>query len=168
MLFHGSNVEIKDGFLKPNISFDYKPLVYATDNYWYALVRCGKFDIKDISIREEYIDPNHPYTLVELRENAFRDIFDTSGYIYMIDNFCFTERNGEYISENSVPIHGTKHIENVWASMQEGIYNGAYNLVNYQDCNKYFKSIGCDKEAYLKRREDRIRKIKELKGEVNG
>lgn len=160
-LYHGSNTLITDGYLTPHISFDYKPLVYATDDYTYALVRCGKFNLQDISIKEEYKGIGTTFTLIELRENAFKDIFNTVGYIYDVPKICFVKKDNEYISEDEILILHTTIIQNVWEEMQK--YKDKYEFISFADSDVYFKQCGIDKVAYFERRKERIKKLKEIK-----
>ena len=55
MLWHGSNKYIKVQLI-PHKSFHYEPLVYATADLYYALVRDGKFDINKFLLKEDYDD----------------------------------------------------------------------------------------------------------------
>lgn len=162
LLMHGSNTHIKNKYLLPHVSFDYKPFVYTTDDFSYALVRCGKFNPKDIAIKEDYTGKENPYILVELRENAFKDIFDTDGWIYYVNKFAVAKRpNNEYVSTLPMFIVGKQHINNVWEAMMK--YKDRYNLVSYEDSDEYFKRSGIDREAYMARRKIRIEKLKEFK-----
>lgn len=45
-MFHGSNHFIKDKIV-PNTGFHCEPYVYGTNDFNYALVRAGKFDINN-------------------------------------------------------------------------------------------------------------------------
>lgn len=163
ILYHGSHINIQDDYLTPQISFDYKPLVYATDNPWYTLVRCGKFNPEEISIKEDYIDSSHKYTLVELRENAFKDIFDTDGYIYYVNAEDFKYNGYEYVSVKPVKIQIKLYVDNVWEKMQGYMGKIAYELIEFKDSDRYFEQRGIDKNAYLKRRNARIEKLREQK-----
>lgn len=82
MLWHGSNTFI-EGQLIPHKSFHYEPLVYATADLYYALVRAGKFDTNKFLLKEDY--DGDSYTLIELKENAIEEVFDTDGYIYAVN-----------------------------------------------------------------------------------
>lgn len=165
-LYHGSNTNIIGNILTPHISFDYKPLVYATDDFAYAVVRCGKFNIEDISIKEDYRGFDHLYTLVELCPNAFKDIFDVSGTVYFVDDVNFSMvRDNEYISEKEVSITNKVHIDNVWGFMINGPFSDRYNLFPYEGRDYYFNVNNIDFDAYMARRQERIQKIKNIKGE---
>lgn len=162
-LYHGSHTNIEDEYLQPHISFDYKPLVYATDNQWYALARCGKFDIEDFAIKEEYIDSCHKYILVELRKNAFKDVFDTDGYIYFVNEEDFEYNGHEYVTSSPVKIRRKLYVDNVWEKMQGYMGKIAYELIKFKNSEEYFKKNNIDKDAYLDRRKARIEKLKEFK-----
>lgn len=159
-LFHGSQVNLCPGqYLKPRVSFDYEPLVYATDDYIYALVRSGKFDIEDCAIKEDYSRKNCIFTLVELRKNAFRDIFDTDGVIYWVDKSDFTKNNDvDYVSPNRVKIIDKTYIPNVWEEMQK--HSGRFRFVSFDDCDRYFLENEIDKDMYMERRKYRVEKLK--------
>lgn len=164
LIFHGSNTSIPNGeFLMPMVSFDYEPLVYATDDIAYALVRCGKFDISDIAIKEDYQGADKKYTLVELYPGAFEKVFSTEGYLYFVNAKDFEKRDNEYVSRKPVQIVSRFCIPNVWLHMLTPAINEAYRLVRYRDSVEYLKSIGCDLDKYLERRRERVRKILELK-----
>ncbi len=158
MLFHGSNTKMQNGdFLKPNISFDYKPLVYATSDLLYALVRCGKFDITDVAIREEYDGETKPYVLVELRENAFKDIFNTTGYIYCVKEDTFIQKDVEFVSSLPVKVDGYITIKNVYDELKNA--GSHIKLIEFKDLENHMEEIGCDLTAYLQRRKERVNKI---------
>lgn len=167
MLYHGSNYIIEGDVLTPHVSFDYKPYVYATDDFAYAVVRCGKFDIEDIAIKEEYEGSRYPYTLVELRPNAFKDIFNVSGVVYFVDGKNFVEKDNEYVSEYGVPVINRVYIENVWNMMTNGPFANRYYLIPYEARDYYFKMKHIDLDAYMSRRYDRICKILSKRGGYN-
>jgi len=81
MLYHGSNVLITSK-LMPRTSFHYVPYVYATSDWHYALVRSGKFDIREIFFKEDY--DGNSYTLIELSPGATEKIFNTKGEVTRI------------------------------------------------------------------------------------
>ena len=120
-LFHGSNKYIEN-HLKPFMSFHYTPLVYATSDFYYALVRAGKFDMDNFLIKEDYT--NDLFTLIELEENAFDKTFNTEGYIYIVNgNFVRIDglMDNEYISETECTIKETFFVKNVKQAILDNI-----------------------------------------------
>lgn len=158
MLYHGSNNFITD-CIEPRVSFDYKPLVYATDDLAYAIVRSGAFNIldDDIVIKEDY--DGEKLTLVELKDGSFNKVFNTFGYVYVINEEYFNKSdNGlEYVSENKVPYVYVIKIDNVLSTISS-ITNSKVGLVWHKDNDMYFNKTGIDKNEYLTRRKQR-RKI---------
>lgn len=158
MLYHGSNHELQGDCLLPKISFDYAPLVYATDDPAYALLRCGKFDPSDFAIKEEYEDAKHPIALIELRKDAFSDVFNTKGYIHRVRRDAFYRSGMDFLSYEPVKVVITKEIENVWHEMTHKMCNRFY-FVSYADSEEYFRRKGFDLQAYLARRKERVEKL---------
>lgn len=161
-LFHGSNTYIK-GSLKPHKSFHYDKYVYATSDYSYALVRAGKFDIDNFAIKEDY--NGVIYTLVELKENAFEEVFNTEGYIYLVDSKYFFKTDKcmpyEYISKYKCKIIQTFKISNVLEEIKK-YENIHYKLIAYgsEEEKEYWNTVNGGKDGYLKRRKERAKKIK--------
>ena len=108
-LYHGSNKYIENE-LTPHKSFHYKPLVYATSDYYYALVRAGKFDVNKLTFKEDY--DGITFTLIELVPNAFEEVSNIDGYIYEVDDRTFV-----YLSQ-SIP-HSSELIH---LRLQQSIY----------------------------------------------
>ena len=156
-LYHGSNKYIENE-LVPHKSFHYKPLVYATSDYYYALVRAGRFDVNKLTFKEDY--DGYTFTLIELVPNAFEEVFDTDGYIYEVDNRTFMYISdlmpNEYISHDNCTIIKTLHIENV----SEEILKCPYICVlKYEDSDEYWKTVRGGREGYLQRRKERVEKL---------
>lgn len=162
MLYHGSKYLIEDE-LEPRLSFAYKRLVYATDNYFYALVRAGNFDMNKFLIREDYNGADKPYQLVEVVPGAFEEVFNCRGYIYEVDERSFISSCdvNEFVSEDYVKIENVTAIENVWEEMLKHAEH--YELVPYEDSERVWKTVRGGKEGYLERRMRRIQKMKEVK-----
>ena len=158
MLYHGSNKNIK-GFLKPFISFHYKPLVYATSDYLYALVRCGKFDFTKLTFKEDYDEKT--FRLIELVPNAFEKVFNTDGYIYLLNEADFTHTDNlmfsEYVSNKECKIQDTIYVPNV----AEEILKTNIEIIRYGQDADYWKTVRGGKEGYLERRLKRVKIIKE-------
>lgn len=160
-LYHGSHTKLQIGdYLVPKISFDYTPYVYATDNMAYALIRSGKFNFKDIAIKEDYIGGKH--ILVELKRDAFKDIFDTKGYIYILNADDFLLAGDEFVSDKPIQIREMIYVDNVWDRMHSDWFKFHYDFVDYDHSDEYFIVNNINKEAYLARRRDRIKRLEEL------
>ena len=157
MLYHGSNHKI-DNQLKPHVSFDNEPLVYATDDYRYALVRAGRFNVEEFLIKEDYFGDNQPIRLVEIEPGAFQRTFNTKGYIYSVEKKHFEKRNNEYISIDPVNIKYVQIIFNVWEEIQQRPQD--YQLIYYEDSDAYWQTVSGSKEEYLERRAARVAEIK--------
>lgn len=157
MLYHGSNYFIKDE-LKPEYCFGVKKLIYATEDYCYALVRAGAFNPLKAFLREEYESPDKPYKLMELYPGAFKDVFDVKGYIYEVEDDLFSiNSDNEYITESNVKIVKCTEIPNVWSEMMK--YSERYELITYEESDKHWEKVRGGKEGYLKRRKERISKM---------
>jgi hypothetical protein len=158
MLYHGSKYFIKDE-LEPRMSFACKKLVYATDNYFYALVRAGKFDMTKALIREDYKGPDRPYQLVEVVPGAFEEVFNCKGYIYEVDerSFISSPDVSEFISEHNVKVERCIVIENVYEELLKNIEH--YELVPYENSEEIWKTVRGGREGYLERRAKRLEQI---------
>lgn len=160
MLYHGSKYFIKDE-LEPRLSFACKRLVYATDNYFYALVRAGNFDMTKALIREDYNGADKPYQLVEVVPGAFEEVFNCKGYIYEVDDRSFVSSGdiNEFVSETNVAIENVIVIENVYEELLK--HSEHYELISYEDADEVWMTVRGGKEGYLERRAKRIQKMKE-------
>ena len=158
-LYHGSNKYIENELI-PHKSFHYEPLVYATSDYYYALVRAGKFDVNKLTFKEDYDGMAH--TLVELTPNAFEEVFNTDGYVYEVDSNYFYKRESlmpnEYISQENCPILKTKYFENIGEEIKMRFPH--INIIKYEESDDYWKTVRGGKEGYLKRRRERVEKLK--------
>lgn len=161
MLYHGSKYFIKDE-LEPRVSFAYRKLVYATDNYFYALVRAGNFDMTKFLIREDYNGADKPYQLVEIVPGAFEEVFNSRGYIYEVDDRTFISSGdvNEFVSEVNVKIKNCIVIENVYEEILKNSEH--YELISYENSEEIWKTVRGGKEGYLERKAKRIQKIKEV------
>ena len=160
-LYHGSNKYIENK-ITPHKSFHYKPLVYATSDYYCALVRAGKFDVNKLTFKEDY--DGVTYTLIELDPNAFEEVFDTDGYIYEVDDNLFVHTDdlmpNEYICKENCKIVKTTHIENVGLEIKMRFPH--INIIKYEEADDYWKTVRGGREGYLKRRRERVEKLKEI------
>lgn len=156
--YHGSSSLILD-YIKPHLSFHLSSLTYLTTDYYYALVRCGKFEIDKFLIKEDY-HPNN-YTLVELEKDAFIKTFNSMGYIYTVEDGRYIHNESfmlnEYASCAPCEIQEVDIIPNVFEAILSN--SNKYNLISYQESNDYWKTIRGGKEGYLKRREQRVQTI---------
>lgn len=147
LLYHGSKTEIQNE-LTPHISLEQIPLVYATDDYDYALIRSGKFIPGEILIREEHDNGKH--SLAELEPGAFKKVFDRTGYIYEVDNSNFKYNYGtEYISNDNAKINKTNKIENVLEEIKK---NPNIELVTYENPGDYWDHVTGGMEGYKERK----------------
>lgn len=162
MLYHGSHTYIEDKLI-PHKSFHYEPYVYATNDYFYALVRAGKFNVNNLTLKEDYDGITH--TLIELKENAFKEVFDTDGYIYLVNDndFYRTEKcmPNEYISTKECGIVKRIYISNLFDEINKccSIY---IKLITYgsNEEKEYWETVRGGKEGYLQRRKERIERLK--------
>lgn len=160
MLWHGSN-KFVEGQLVPHKSFHYKPYVYATSDSIYALVRAGKFDINNPTLKEDY--DGRVYTLIELKENAIEEVFDTDGYIYVVDESSFSHIDGcipnEFVSAEPCKIIDTLHINNILDNIKH--YSSYYKIIRYgsDEEKEYWKTVNGGKEGYLQRRKERVKRL---------
>ena len=161
MLWHGSSAYI-EGQLVPHKSFHYEPYVYATSDPYYALVRAGKFDVDKFLLKEDY--DGNTYTLIELEEGAIEKVFDTDGYVYVVDEQMFSHSDhcmpNEFISTESCNIIDTLHIENILDNMK--FHHYCYKFIRYgsEEEKEYWKTVRGGKEGYLQRRKERIEKLR--------
>ena len=158
-LYHGSNTYIENE-LTPHKSFHYEPLVYATSDARYALVRAGKFDVNKFTFKEDY--DGVTYTLIELVPNAFEETFNTDGYVYEVDDTSFIQTNdlmpNEYISHNNCSIIRTFRVRNVGEEIK--LLYPYIKIIKYEEADEYWKTVRGGKEGYLQRRKERIEKLR--------
>lgn len=102
VLYHGSNLNLN--LIKPIDKY-----VYATDLYEYALCFAGnRLDNIDISFKPQL-------TLTETKENAFKQTFDTDGYIYALDYNLFHEYSPHiFVSLQEIKPIESLHIYNIY------------------------------------------------------
>lgn len=157
MLYHGSKTYIK-GKLEPRKSYEMIDWVYATDDYFYALIRCGNFDITKFLIREDFNEETGKLSMAEIVPGAFKYLFDRPGYIYCLDEKYFRHnRWTEYVSDTEVPIKKIIFIENVWNEIRK--HPDKYDIYYYDDL-EYWKTVRGGKEGYLERKRKVIENIK--------
>lgn len=158
MLYHGSKHQITDE-ITPHVSFDGIPLVYATDDYRYALIRAGNFNPDKFMLKEDYSGIGEPIRLIELYPGAFLDAFDCEGHIYMIESDTFTMNvQNEYISKQPVKIKEQQTIRNIWYVIKN--HYTQFELIYYEDSEPYWKTVRGGRAGYLKRREERASALK--------
>lgn len=157
-LYHGSNKHIENELI-PHKSFHYEPLVYATSDYYYALVRAGKFDVNKLFFKEDY--DGYTSTLVELIPNAFEEVFNTDGYIYEVDNRTFVYISdlmpNEYISHDNCTIIKTTHILNIGEEIKMRFPH--IQIIKFEESDEYWKTVRGGKDGYLQRRRERVEKL---------
>lgn len=160
-LFHGSNNgQILK--LKPSISLEFTKHVYATDSFTYALVRAWKqLDL----IREEYRGNGMPFELAECYPNAFEQMFDCKGYVYLLnlEDFYQDPVNLEYKSDEEVIPVDRVDVPNIWDLMRRiNIDNYFYDL-HWNDDEEYWKNVRGGRNGFLKRKLERKQKMIELR-----
>lgn len=161
MLWHGSNTYI-EGQLVPHKSFHYEPYVYATSDQCYALIRAGKFDVNNLTLKEDY--DGFAYTLIELKENAIEEVFDTDGYMYAVDEESFYRTEdcmpNEFISKEPCNIKYTLHIRNILDDIKH--YYPYIKIIRYgsKEEKEYWKTVRGGREGYLQRRKERVEKLR--------
>lgn len=160
-LYHGSNKYIENE-LTPHKSFHYEPLVYATSDLRYALVRAGKFDVNKLTFKEDYDEVT--FTLVELTPNAFEEVFNTDGYIYEVDDSLFIHTDdlmpNEYICHDNCRIIKTIRIRNVGEEIK--LMHPYIQIIRYEESDNYWKTVRGGREGYLQRRRERVEKLNSL------
>lgn len=160
ILYHGSNKYIENELI-PHKSFHYKPLVYATSDYTYALVRAGKFDVNKLTFKEDY--DGVTFTLIELVPNAFEEVFNTDGYIYEVDDSLFVHTDdlmpNEYICYDNCIIIKTIYIKNIGKEIK--MMYPYIQIIKYEEADDYWKTVRGGREGYLQRRKERVEKLNE-------
>lgn len=160
MLYHGSKLYI-DGQLVPHKSFHYEPYVYATSDIYYAIVRAGKFDVDKILFKEDYDGVS--YTLVELREGALEEVFDTDGYVYIVNESTFSHADycmaNEFVSSEPCDIIDVLYLNNILEVICSN--KDYYKIIRYgsKEEKEYWETVNGGREGYMKRREERIKKL---------
>ena len=166
-LFHGSPI---GGLtvLKPQISLELKPRLYATADRRYAIIRAGaQLDL----VREEYQGFDKPFEIAECYPNAFEKQFDRVGYIYWVDKKDFIinpDDPDEYICDHEVRPVRCETISNILSLMQEGLWlgTGGFELVYEWDSEEYWKGVRGGREGYLERKLARKTKMLEMRKEA--
>ena len=136
ILYHGSKKDLD--ILKPFVSDNRRSAVYASTDFNFALCYSG-YQWNDSLIRQSYY--NKQLTLIELRQDIFKELFNTSGYVYTIDSDKFIKvPNGvytEYYSFDEVYIKDKLYIENVL----DKIRDSNIDLYYYPDKPNWFYNI---------------------------
>ena len=157
-LYHGSNCgTIK--VLEPRISLEYKKLVYATDDIYYALVRAGKqLDL----IREEYHGRYKNFELAECYPNAFKRMFECKGYLYVLnpEDFYQDPETLEYKSEKPVVPIERIDIQDIWYWMHR-LGDRAYDFHYYGD-DTYWETVRGGLNGFLERKKRNKQKMNEM------
>ena len=119
ILYHGSHVDIKGKFIVPkNNSQEDNNYVFASKDRNFALHYAGK-PWHDGIIYEGYY--NSQLYLIEGHKGAFKEIFDTDGYIYTVPNSddFINDHGGVYKSTSKVPIIKKDYISNVLEAIEK-------------------------------------------------
>lgn len=165
-LFHGSqNGRIFE--LKPMISLEFIPRVYATEDYRYALVRAGK---QLDEIREEYYGTGKPFELAECYPGAFEHQFNCQGYIYCLNpkDFTYNPETTEYTSEKPVIPVKVVRIDNLWQLMRgmNASTDGEWYKFIFSDDEEYWDNVRGGREGFLKRKLEAKQKMLKLRDEL--
>ena len=160
MLYHGSTKKFDT--LKTNVSYELEKWCYATDDYSYALIRCGAFDVNKALIREEHEIGKH--TLCELYPGAFNDVFNRPGYMYILQENNFTKfRETEYVSDHDVTPMYRIEIKNVLARL---LVDPSIILIKDEDSEEYWKNVKGGKQGYIQRKQESAKLIAEKKNSL--
>ena len=110
---------------------------------------------------EDYVGKDKPFRLVEIIPGAFKEAFDVSGYIYEVDDNLFETYGDqtEFVSNQSVKVVKTIKIDNVWNEMMKHAEH--YELISYDNSEEHWKTVRGGKDGYLKRRTERLNKVRE-------
>ena len=175
MLYHGSQNELQLGDkLTPQISFDKKPYVYATNDLCYAIIRSGRFEMNKFQIAESYDTVDCVYRLIELEPNAFKSVFGCTGYVYYLEdcNFLKTQNcaNNEYISSSEVPIVGKLEVNKIYDYLKNKAELRNMELITYKssEWHRHWEGVSGGLEGYILRRWNRLKEMQELQVKLEG
>ncbi len=128
-LYHGSHY-LYDKLIPANIhgdpNFQGKKYVFASPVLKYALLFSGKkWSDRDFSVMTSHGSRDPLIHVTEMRPNAFTDIYNTSGYIYVMNSSKFHnyskfeqyQSDWEYISEYEIKPEETIFYKNVLESL---------------------------------------------------
>ncbi len=161
-LYHGSSTSHLK-VLRPNISLELKPRLYATEDYYYALVRSGRqLDL----IREEYYGLDKPFELCECYPGAFEQMFDAPGSIYTVPKSGFRMNPNdpdEYISDDYAYPVGEMWHNSALRIMRE--HPERFKLIFYgtPEWREYWKNVRGGLDGYLERKHERKNKMMKLR-----
>lgn len=132
--YHGSNVDIKDNFLKTSYDgFEKMPLVYANSIRTASL----KFAIKDIYIMWGCSINNYVW-FIEILPDMFKK-FQTFGYMYSVEPKYFEpEYYPSYISKSNVPIVKKEFIPNIYYDIKK--QDNAI-MIDFKEFKKFLSNI---------------------------
>ena len=156
-LFHGSQCGTIT-VLEPRTSLEFQKLVYATDDWYYALVRAGKqIDV----IREEYNGKDKPFELAECYPNAFEQMFSCKGYVYLLDpdDFYQDPNTLEYKSDKPVIPVDRIGIDNIWDWMRRLNVDDEFYDLHWFDDIEYWSHVKGGREGFLKRKLERKQRM---------
>lgn len=160
-LFHGSNCGTIT-VLEPRTSLEFTKHVYATDNWYYAMVRAGKqLDL----IREEYYGIDKPFELAECYPNAFEQMFSCKGYVYLLNakDFYQDPVTLEFKSDKPVIPVDRIDISNIWYWMRRLNINNEFYDFHYHGDEEYWKGVRGGREGFLKRKLENKQKMLKLR-----
>lgn len=114
VLYHGSQKKIK--ILHPKDSGYRGRHVFATNRYSFALAYSGK-QWTDYDINQSRV--NGKMILTEIYPGKLEEIFNCSGYVYILSGSTFYRISGsEYASDSDVTVTDSKYIPNVLSELK--------------------------------------------------
>ena len=125
LLYHGSQVEIKDGWLEPRPSrvINGEKAVFATNTKWMAIAFASGLKHTQIDLG---IASGTPY-LMEMCPNAF-DLLKIPGYLYMVSSKGFYGdrrlgmKGAEFINKHRVKVLSAEHLPSLYdALIKDGV-----------------------------------------------
>ena len=149
-LYHGSDVKIERGYLKPKKPFQTandETGVYLSNFYEYALLFCcnpikmfnkknnisGKVGAFSAHIRKNA--NNDTIEIYEICKDFFDDVYENEGYIYVCESNknVKNKNNGIFMSNKPIKIKGKEHIKSVKNKILELSKTGKIVVVRYND-----------------------------------
>lgn len=163
MLYHGSSTYgLK--MLVPHVSLELKKRLYATEDFKYALVRAGRqLDL----IREEYRGIDSPFELCECYPNAFEQMFNCAGTVYILSKEGFRinpDDPDEWITEEDICPVGYTIYRSILTEIKRLADQGEFKLVYYgtPEWDEYWTHVRGGLGGFLKRKLERKQKVIEM------
>lgn len=134
MIYHGSSMgELKS--IKPSVSTHQKSFVYATEDFFLAVLFCQKWN--DFIFNVAYGDDG----LLEITERyagALEEIFGgKGGFVYTLPKDSFapdaTRFEGEVVSSKEAEVRGCEKIDDILSKLTAADREGKIRLRRYPD-----------------------------------